>query len=291
MGDIFMEDQKEVTQQGNVDSSDDFFSIIEDQVNGAIYDTAEESSSDGPEQVTQKKEEQKVGVDEWESEDNPYKKRYGDSTKEAQKLNDEIKTLKPFVPILEAMKKDNNLVEYVKDYLLKGGAPAPSIQENLGVDEDFEFNGTEAIKNPESDSAKVLDAHVDELVKRRIKQMVQGQMKNVKAANMAEDRRTKEAEFKLKHKMTDEEFAGMVEKAKKHTMSLDDIYYLTNRDKIDSNIADSARADVMKQMKNVQDIPKTIGSVNSLGKTSKSDDDSIFDSILSSERNLDSLFG
>ena len=96
-----MEDQKEVTQQGNVDSSDDFFSIIEDQVNGAIYDTAEESSSDGPEQATQKKEEQKVGVDEWESEDNPYKKRYGDSTKEAQKLNDEIKTLKPLYLFLK----------------------------------------------------------------------------------------------------------------------------------------------------------------------------------------------
>ena len=286
-----MEDQKEVTQQENVDSSNDFFSAIETQVNGAIYDTAEESSSDGPEKETQKDEEQKVGANDWESESNPYKKRYGDSTKEAQKLNEEIQTLKPFVPILEAMKKDNNLVEYVKDYLIKGGAPAPSIQENLGVNEDFEFNGTEAIKNPESDSAKVLNAHVDELVKRRIQGMIQGQVKNVKAANMAEDRRVAEAKFKTKHKMTDEEFNGMVDKAKKHTMNLDDIYYLMNRDKIDSNIANSARADVMKQMQNVKDIPKTIGSVNSLGKTNKSDDDKIFDSILSSEQKLDSLFG
>lgn len=290
MGDIFMEDQKEVTQQP-VDSSDDFFSVIENQVNGAIYDTAEESSSDGPEEATQNEEEQKVGANDWESEDNPYKKRYGDSTKEAQKLNEEIKTLKPFVPILEAMKKDNNLVEYVKDYLIKGGAPAPSIQENLGVDEEFQFDGTEAIKNPESDSAKVLNAHVDELVKRRIQGMIQNQVKNVKAANIAEDRRVAEAKFKSKHKMTDEEFNAMVEKAKNHTMNLDDIYYLMNRDKIDSNIADNARADVMKQMQNVKNIPKTIGSVNSLGKTNKSDDDKIFDSILSSEQNLDSLFG
>ena len=285
-----MEDQKEVTQQP-VDSSDDFFSVIENQVNGAIYDTAEESSSDGPEEATQNEEEQKVGANDWESEDNPYKKRYGDSTKEAQKLNEEIKTLKPFVPILEAMKKDNNLVEYVKDYLIKGGAPAPSIQENLGVDEEFQFDGTEAIKNPESDSAKVLNAHVDELVKRRIQGMIQNQVKNVKAANIAEDRRVAEAKFKSKHKMTDEEFNAMVEKAKNHTMNLDDIYYLMNRDKIDSNIADNARADVMKQMQNVKNIPKTIGSVNSLGKTNKSDDDKIFDSILSSEQNLDSLFG
>ena len=44
-------------------------------------------------------------------------------------------------------------------------------------------------------------------------------------------------------------------------------------------------------MQNVKNIPQTIGSINSLGKTSKSDDDKIFDSILSSEEGLDSLFG
>ena len=286
-----MEDQKEVTQQGNVDSSDDFFSIIENQVNGAIYDTAEESKEDGPNKETQSNEGTQVGANTWESEDNPYKKRYGDSTKEAQKLVGQLQELKPFVPILEAMKKDNNLVEYVKDYLVKGGAPAPTIKESLGVEENFEFDGTKAITDPESDSAKVLNAHVDELVKRRIKTMIEGQMKNVKMNNMAEDKRVAEAEFKQKHSMTDEEFAGMVEKAKSHQMSLDDIYYLVNKEKIDANIADNARADVMKQMQNVKNIPKTIGSVNSLGKTSKSDDDKIFDSILGSEQNLDSLFG
>ena len=286
-----MEDQEVTQQENQVDSSDDFFSIIENQVNGAIYDTAEESKEDGPNKETQSNEGTQVGANTWESEDNPYKKRYGDSTKQAQKLVGQLQELKPFVPILEAMKKDNNLVEYVKDYLVKGGAPAPTIKESLGVEENFEFDGTKAITDPESDSAKVLNAHVDELVKRRIKTMIEGQMKNVKMNNMAEDKRVAEAEFKQKHSMTDEEFAGMVEKAKSHQMSLDDIYYLVNKEKIDANIADNARADVMKQMQNVKNIPKTIGSVNSLGKTSKSDDDKIFDSILGSEENLDSLFG
>ena len=286
-----MEDQEVTQQENQVDSSDDFFSIIENQVNGAIYDTAEESKEDGPNKETQSNEGTQVGANTWEREDNPYKKRYGDSTKEAQKLVGQLQELKPFVPILEAMKKDNNLVEYVKDYLVKGGAPAPTIKESLGVEENFEFDGTKAITDPESDSAKVLNAHVDELVKRRIKTMIEGQMKNVKMNNMAEDKRVAEAEFKQKHSMTDEEFAGMVEKAKSHQMSLDDIYYLVNKEKIDANIADNARADVMKQMQNVKNIPKTIGSVNSLGKTSKSDDDKIFDSILGSEQNLDSLFG
>ena len=209
MGDIFMEDQKEVTQQGNVDSSDDFFSIIENQVNGAIYDTAEESKEDGPKEETQSAEGTQVGANTWESEDNPYKKRYGDSTKEAQKLVGKLQELKPFVPILDAMKKDNGLVEYVKDYLMKGGAPAPTIQENLGVQEDFEFDGTKAVTEPESESAKVLNAHVDELVKRRIKQMIQGQMKNNAAAqntqaNMMINEVEREAKAQQKENLTKE---------------------------------------------------------------------------------------
>ena len=47
-----MENNQEVTQP-TVDSSDDFFSAIENQVNSAVYDTAENSSEDGPEKETQ----------------------------------------------------------------------------------------------------------------------------------------------------------------------------------------------------------------------------------------------
>ena len=286
-----MENNQEVTQP-TVDSSDDFFSAIENQVNSAVYDTAENSSEDGPEKKeTQETEETQVGVTDWESDNNPYKKRYGDSTKGAQDLYKELQRLKPFVPILNAMKKDSNLVEYVKDYLIQGGQPAKGIQQNLGVPEDFEFDASEAVKNQESDSAKVLNAHVDAVVNKKIKNMVQGQMQNVKKAQNLEDRKHKETEFKKTHNMSDEEFSEMVGKAKSHKMSLEDIYHIINKEKIESKIADNTRSEMMKQMKNVKDIPQTIGSVNSLGKTSKSDDDKIFDSILGSEQALDSLFG
>ncbi len=287
-----MENNQEVTQQENaVDSSDDFFAAIEQQVNGEIYDTAEDSSANDPEEATQKTEGTQVGETDWESENNPYKKRYGDSTKGAQQLYNELQELKPFVPILNAMKKDSGLVEYVKDYLIQGGKPAKSIQDAVGVDENFEFDANEAMSNKESDSAKVLNAHVDAVVDRKIKTMVEGQMQNVKKARTLEDKKAKEKIFKEKHNMSDEEFTAMVNKAKSHTMSLEDIYHIVNKDKIDATIAENARSEMMKQMQNVKDIPQTIGSVNSLGKTSKSDDDKIFDSILSSEENLDSLFG
>ena len=285
-----MENNQEVTQQP-VDSSDDFFAAIENLVNSSVYDTAEDSSEVGPEKETQAEEGAQVGEMDWESENNPYKKRYGDSTKGAQELYKELNELKPFVPILNAMKQDNNLVQYVKDYLIKGGAPAKSIQQDLGVAEDFEFDANEAVTNKQSDSAKVLDAHVDAVVNKKIQGMVQSQIENVKKAEVQESKKNQELEFKKKYNMSDEDFSKMVGKAKEHTMSLEDIHYLVNKEKIEANIANSTKEEMMKQMQNVKNIPQTIGSVNSLGTTSKSDDDKIFDSILSSEENLDSLFG
>ena len=285
-----MENNQEVTQQP-VDSSDDFFAAIENQVNSSVYDTAEDSSEVGPEKETQAEEGAQVGEMDWESENNPYKKRYGDSTKGAQELYKELNELKPFVPILNAMKQDNNLVQYVKDYLIKGGAPAKSIQQDLGVAEDFEFDANEAVTNKQSDSAKVLDAHVDAVVNKKIQGMVQSQIENVKKAEVQESKKNQELEFKKKYNMSDEDFSKMVGKAKEHSMSLEDIHYLVNKEKIEANIANSTKEEMMKQMQNVKNIPQTIGSVNSLGTTSKSDDDKIFDSILSSEENLDSLFG
>ena len=239
-----MENNQEVTQQ-EVDSSDDFFAAIEQQVNGEIYDTTEDTAETGPEKETQVEEDTQVGAIDWESENNPYKKRYGDSTKGAQELYKELQGLKPFVPILNAMKQDSNLVEYVKSYLIKGGAPAKSIQDELGVAEDFEFDANEAITNKTSDSAKVLDAHVDAVVNRKIQGMVQSQMKNVEKARNFEDKKAKDVEFKKKHNMSDEEFASMVGKAKEHTMSLEDIHYLVNKEKIEANIANNTKEEMM----------------------------------------------
>ena len=276
------------------DASNDFFGALEQEVNGGIVDgeindTSAEQSQSGN---TQTEEQVNAPADEAQQEDvETLKKRYADSSAEGKRLNTRLKELEPYMPILDEMRKDPSLVSHVRGYFEGGGQAPESMVEKMKLGEDFVFDPDDAVGNPGSDSAKVLNAHVDELVKRRIKTMIEGQMKNVKMNNMAEDKRVAEAEFKQKHSMTDEEFAGMVEKAKSHQMSLDDIYYLVNKEKIDANIADNARADVMKQMQNVKNIPKTIGSVNSLGKTSKSDDDKIFDSILGSEQNLDSLFG
>ena len=167
----------EAAEEAVFGSSDDFFGEIESQVNGAIVDdnfTPEVTPPNeaGPEEVTQQQSQEGSTKVNWDSEDNPYKKRYSDSSREATRLQDDIKDLKPFVPVLEAMKNDSGLVEHVRNYLVDGGNRTKSVKEKLKLDEDFVFDGNEAVSDPDSDSAKVLNAQVDQLVQDRVGQVV-----------------------------------------------------------------------------------------------------------------------
>ena len=45
----------------------------------------------------------------------------------------------------------------------------------------------------------------------------------------------KEKSFKEKHNMSDDDFNSMVSKAKQHKLTLDDIHYLMNKEKVDAN--------------------------------------------------------
>ena len=92
-------------------SETSFFDALEDDVNGVVADEAEAKVEETPQSVdpntTEPTSTQEVS-------DTPprenWKKRYGDSSREAQKMRAELNELKPFVPVLEAMKKDSGLV-------------------------------------------------------------------------------------------------------------------------------------------------------------------------------------
>ena len=273
------------------DPSGDFFAALESEVNGAIQEkpTAEKGDFAGPDQATQQGP-AKVSETNWDQEENPYKKRYGDSSREAQKIKQELDNLKPFVPVLEAMKKDSGLVEHVRDYLQSGGAPQ-AVEKKLGLPDDFEFDANEAVVDPKSDSAKLLNTYVDGAVSARVKQMVQAEKENVTKIQRKAQKGKEENDFKQKHNMTDEEFAAMVGNAQKHTLTLEDVYYLVNRDKSAANIASNTKKDMLNQMKNVQSMPTSAGSTNSAGSANKSQDDQLFDSILGSEQSFEKLFG
>ena len=83
----------------------------------------------------------------------------------------------------------------------------------------------------------------------------------------------------------------MVEKAKTHVLTLEDVHYLINRDKVQGNIAKSTKQDMADQMKNVRNMPTSASGANSQGNNEKNPDDSIFDAVLGTDSSLDNLFG
>ena len=272
-------------------SSEGFFEALEEKVNGVIADDITEATRQegGTEQVTQQ---ETVGSDNvgWDDDGNPYKKRYKDSSREAVKLRDKYKEVEPFVPVLEAMKNDSGLVEHVREYLVNGGSTPKSVQEQFGLDEDFMFDANEAMTEPDSDSAKVLNAQVDKVVKHRVGQIVQTEKANAAKMQQQASQKTMENEFREKKGMTDEQFDAFKEKAQKHVLTLEDIDYLLNRDQANANVITSAKNDMLDQMKNVRNIPTTASGANSQTEE-KTPDNALFDGILGLDGDLDNLFG
>ena len=271
--------------------SNDFFNQLEQQVNGQIQDTeATQSQTSGSEQVTHANQDNGSNT----VEPNPangtdWEKRYTDSSREAVKWRDKYQQVEQFVPVLEAMKNDSGLVDHVRQYLVNGGKPAQSIKDQLNIPEDFVFDPND-LTDQESDSAKLMNAHVDRMVQGRVGQMLQNEKQKSAQMAMAQKKQAEALAFKKKHNLTDEQFEQFVERAKTHVMSLDDINYLLNREQNNQNVANSAKTDMLNQMKTVQNMPTSASGANSQGET-KSEDREVFESILGLDGKVDNLFG
>ena len=268
--------------QPDVDfDSDDFFESLDNSVNAGILDEPSQSTSNETSVNTQSSpsevQQQSDGSD-----TDVLQKRYSDSSREAKRLNNKLQELEPYMPILEAMREDPNLITHVRNYFEGGGQTPQNMAEKLNLPEDFVFDADDAFSTPDSDSAKVLGATVDGIVSRRLN----GALKNQKAENQ---RLTKETSFRDKHEMNDDQWENFVEYAKSKSLELDDIYYLMNRNDRDEKIADNTRQEIQDKMRQVQNNPSTLATAGST-QVESSPDDSVFDAILGSERELEKAF-
>ena len=262
-------------------SSDDFFESLDNQVNGGILDEPSQPTSEqsGNTQTSPNVEVQNEVPD---SNLDTLQKRYSDSSREAKRLNSKLKELEPYMPILDAMREDPNLISHVRNYFEGGGQTPETLNQKLNLDEDFVFDADEAFSKPDSDSAKVLGATIDGVVQRRLSNVLQSQkQENAKMA--------KEAQFKQKMNMSDEEWSQFTDFAKSKSLELEDIYYLMNRKNRDEQIADSARQEIHNKMREVQQQPATLATQGSTA-VEKSHDDSVFDTILGSGSELEKAF-
>ena len=263
-------------------NTEDFFEALDSQVNGAIIDEPSQPTSEYESDNTQASPNAEV-QEEVSDEVDTLQKRYSDSSREAKRLNGKLSELEPYMPILDAMREDPNLITHVRNYFEGGGQTPQTMTEKLNLDEDFVFDADDAFSQPESNSAKVLGATIDGIVQRRLNGALQGQrVENQKLA--------KETDFRSRHDMTDEEWSNFTDFAKSKSLELDDIYYLMNRKNRDGKIADSARQEVHDKMREVQQQPGTLATQGST-PVEQSPDDSVFDAILGETNELEEAFG
>jgi len=265
-------------QDAVMNSSSDFFESLDREVNGGILDEQQQPTSvqSGNTQSSPNVEVQ------MQDDSEVLQKRYSDSSREAKRLNGKLKEIEPYMPILDAMREDPNLISHVRNYFEGGGQAPQSMNQQLNLDEDFVFDPEEAFQQPDSDSAKVMGATIDGIVQRRLNNTLQTQ--KTENAKMA-----KEAQFKQKMNMSDEEWSTFTDFAKSKSLELEDIYYLMNRKNRDSQIADSTRQEIQNKMREVQSQPSTLATQGSV-PVEKNADDNVFDAILGTDSELEKAF-
>ena len=259
--------------------SGDFFESLDNSVNSGILDS--EYSQSTSQNLDDNTSASPSGVQE-QGED-ALQKRYSDSSREAKRLNGKLTEIEPYMPILDAMREDPNLIQHVRNYFEGGGQAPESMAQNMELPEDFSFDPDDAFSDPKSDSAKVFGATVDGIVQRRLN----NELGKQKTENQ---RLARETAFRQKVEMNDDEWSTFVNFAKNKSLELDDIYYLMKRKERESNIADNARQQVATQMKKVQEQPRSLATAGST-PVEQSQDDQIFDTLLGIDQKLDNVFG
>ena len=258
--------------------SGDFFESLDTSVNSGIIDS--EYSQSTSQDLGDNTPASPSGVQE-QGED-ALQKRYSDSSREAKRLNGKLTEIEPYMPILDAMREDPNLIQHVRNYFEGGGQAPESMAQNMELPEDFQFDPDDAFTDPKSDSAKVFGATVDGIVQRRLN----NELGKQKTENQ---RLARETAFRQKVDMTEDEWSTFVEFAKKKSLELDDIYYLMKRKERESNIADNARQQVATQMRKVQEQPRSLATAGSV-PVETSQDDQVFEALLGIDQKLDNAF-
>lgn len=235
---------------------DQFFDTLDKQVNGAIFDD-EQLGFNQPDDQKEDVEGDNPATEQ-DTELSNLQKRYDDSSEEAKRLYRELseyKKYEDYLPILEALREDPALVEHLSSYDRTGGSNK-SIKERLNLDEDFVFDPDAAINDPNSDSANVLGAMIQQGVDARLSKFEQeSQRQSAMDTNLAE--------FKKKHELSDSEYDELVNWSKQQTLTMDDIYYLKNRESREKEIARRATDEREEQFRKMNGVPRSLGSVNS----------------------------
>jgi hypothetical protein len=271
---------------GNEDSAN-FFESLDREVNGMILDKETDTVEPVATQQTQPKvdPEPPAQVDDHQHD---WEKRYKDSSSEAKRLKSELDSVAEYQPLIARLKEDTGMVNAIKEYIDNGNKPK-DVKQALNLPEDFVFDLDDAMANPTSLSAKALEHTISGVVDNRVNEKLQKERQTRSQETLKEKQLREADEFKGKYNISDTEYDDMMQWANNHSTSLEDIYYLKNRDSRDQKVAKGAKEDILKQMKSVRNIPQSVSNQNTV-RTETKPEDEIFNAIKSVDEGLDGLF-
>ena len=268
--------------------SDGFFDSLEEQVNGHISD--DEPTQPETEQATQQYADSvdtgNEDVD-WRTEAENLRQRYSDSSREAQRLKQELDNASQYsqyAPLINHLQNDPSSVEALKSHINAESNPAAQLGD------DFIFDGQEALTDPNSDSAKALRAMIDREADNKVNQRLsQEQQKNQQAMNEYQEGQQLQ-DFMQRTGMNEDQMDAMQEWANTRELTIDDIHYLMNKEQAAQNIANNTKQEMLGQMKAVRNIPTSASNANS-APDQRSPDDAVFDILKGMDEGAENLFG
>ncbi len=219
-------------------------------------------------------------------------KAYSDSSREAKRLakeNDELKEYSDYMPILDELKGDPELVQHVNNYL-EGNDATERVATRLGLSDEFIYDEQEAINDPKSDSAKVLKTIMNDVVKENLKverDRVRKEIETTRQQDTLGRQRDAAAE---KYNLSLEGIDELEDWAKSHTLSYDDLYWLKNRDARDQKVAEGAVKDVREQSRKMSKTPKSLASAGSGAEVPVDPDKEVFIGIQKAMGGMQGIF-
>lgn len=198
-------------------------------------------------------------------------KKLGQNSEAVNKLRE----LNPVLPMLEAMLGDETFLEMAENYFTDPEAQAEAFKKSIGVDDDFVFDLNNALSDPKSEDAKILNKLM------QAKQPKSPQPQTQQQSNTT-DEQTKKAVME-KYNMSEDDYNDMMSKAQDYKITHDDIYFLLNKDKILADAQKKGQSSVKKQVETAKRLKKPVSGG---GKTPKTSPEDAFMSALQSGKGL-----
>jgi len=248
----------------------EYMAMLDKMVTGSMYD--EEPVGEDPTQAAevdagptrtqpQPQNEAVSDVDELDR----VSRAYSESSREAKRLAEENRQLKQYadyIPILDELKRDPDLVQHVNNYL-EGNDTTEQIATRLGLPEDFVYDPEEAVLNVKSDSGKVLRGVMHEVVKENLKLERERMRKEIETTRLQDSIRQQREGAAKKYNLSINEIDDLEDWAKGYKLNYDDLYWLKNRDSRDQVISRNAVDEVREQSRKMSRTPKSLAGAGS----------------------------